>query len=281
MSIRVITAMLHGDAQDRHILDACLLVAGTSGAHIDAVHLMPGPGELDAFRNPYFPDFHRGMEGEYRQVTQDLAATSYGQFEAWAQANGVGTTDSPCTAQWHEERHSADDSAWRILRFSDLAVIRRPSGRLLRLELFILEALLLASGHPALLVPPSFCVRGFDAAVIAWNGSVEAIHAINGALPLLRRMRHVTILVVGEQLMPHSEPDRLANYLARHDVLANVVVIPVSQSVVPTLLDSVQDRRADLLVMGAYTHSPTHQQFFGGTTIDLLQHAPIPILMAH
>jgi nucleotide-binding universal stress UspA family protein len=37
----------------------------------------------------------------------------------------------------------------------------------------------------------------------------------------------------------------------------------------------------DLLIKGAYTHSRLRQMIFGGTTRYLLEHATVPMLMAH
>ncbi|HZX71811.1 MAG TPA: universal stress protein [Rhodanobacter sp.] len=39
--------------------------------------------------------------------------------------------------------------------------------------------------------------------------------------------------------------------------------------------------RADLLVMGAYSHSRLRERVLGGATRDVLTHAQIPVLMHH
>jgi nucleotide-binding universal stress UspA family protein len=37
----------------------------------------------------------------------------------------------------------------------------------------------------------------------------------------------------------------------------------------------------DLLVMGGYGHSHLRETFFGGVTSDVLERAPMPVLLAH
>jgi nucleotide-binding universal stress UspA family protein len=48
-----------------------------------------------------------------------------------------------------------------------------------------------------------------------------------------------------------------------------------------TLLDTAKALRADLLVMGAYAHSPLREMLLGGVTRYVLAHAEIPVLMRH
>jgi nucleotide-binding universal stress UspA family protein len=38
---------------------------------------------------------------------------------------------------------------------------------------------------------------------------------------------------------------------------------------------------ADMLVMGAYTHSRFRQMFFGGATSQIMAEAELPVFMAH
>ncbi|MDG2205493.1 MAG: universal stress protein, partial [Alphaproteobacteria bacterium] len=47
------------------------------------------------------------------------------------------------------------------------------------------------------------------------------------------------------------------------------------------LIDDLMSENADLLVMGAYTHSRMRQMVLGGSTRYILEHSPIPVLMSH
>jgi nucleotide-binding universal stress UspA family protein len=48
-----------------------------------------------------------------------------------------------------------------------------------------------------------------------------------------------------------------------------------------TLLQSAQEAGANLMVMGAYTHSRLRELVFGGVTYEVLSAADMPVLMAH
>jgi nucleotide-binding universal stress UspA family protein len=53
------------------------------------------------------------------------------------------------------------------------------------------------------------------------------------------------------------------------------------RSVGETILKISADFGADLLVKGAYTQSRLRQMIFGGPTRHLLDHATLPMIMAH
>jgi nucleotide-binding universal stress UspA family protein len=70
--------------------------------------------------------------------------------------------------------------------------------------------------------------------------------------------------------------------LVRHGVRAEVVVLAkTAPRVSDTLARHVLDQDADLLVMGAYGHSRFREFLLGGATRDMLEHAAVPVLMAH
>jgi nucleotide-binding universal stress UspA family protein len=48
-----------------------------------------------------------------------------------------------------------------------------------------------------------------------------------------------------------------------------------------TLLDTAHRLSVDLLVMGAYAHSPLRELILGGVTNYMLAHADVPVLMRH
>ena len=49
----------------------------------------------------------------------------------------------------------------------------------------------------------------------------------------------------------------------------------------PALLSRASDVEADLLVMGAYSHSRVRELVLGGTTRTVLKSMTLPVLMAH
>lgn len=141
------------------------------------------------------------------------------------------------------------------------------------------------SRTPLLLVPEDF--RGFDfdrPAIVAWNGAVEAAHALRAAVPMLRQAGAVVLVDV---TTPKDSDARAlppldgAEYLARHDIECEIVAIPQAASVAETLVDAATARKAAFLVMGAYGHARSLEWAFGGVTRQLLSNPPLPILAAH
>jgi len=286
MGIRKITVLLKGVERDCALLDSAFAVSRRTIAHLDAVYLTLGPAEIETFRDHFFPEFPHDMEVKYLAECRSLAEQSRRQFDAWRQGQGLADWDGAAfplrtTAAWREDARSADEAVRRLGRFCDLVVMHRPSGRLSALGRFILEALLFGSGHPTLLIPPSSAGLVLKSAVIAWNGSAEATHAVTAALPLLRGMERVSILVAADPLDPNPEAEQLADYLRWHQIEAGIVLASPAQPIGALLLAEATRLGADLLVLGAYTHHPTREQILGGATLHILKHAEIPVLMAH
>ena len=120
-----------------------------------------------------------------------------------------------------------------------------------------------------------------DTIVVAWNGSTETARAVSFAMPFLVRARQVIVLTVKGATVDGPSGEEIAAMLRLHEVPA-------------TALSQDDDRRspgatilaqarlgADLLVKGAYTQSRLRQLIFGGATRHILEHAELPILMAH
>ena len=139
---------------------------------------------------------------------------------------------------------------------------------------------------PVLAVPAG--VDRFDAsapAVVAWNGSVEASHALRTAVPLLKRAASVVLVTVEEQRRASDydlPPIEGAEYLSRHDIECEMVTCPrLDGSVDGALLQAIEARKAGYVVMGAYGHSRLQEIVLGGTTRGMLTDLPVPLFLCH
>ena len=191
-------------------------------------------------------------------------------------------------ARW-VETHMSIPPTLRVLGAShDLAVIERDiaTGALL---FNILDEAMLASRLPCLLLPPDWHREVAPTrVVIGWNGSIEAARAIHRALPFLQEASEVKVIDGQEPRASDDDPARAAprldpvDYLRRHGVNAKSLHIDASsRQAGPALLKEAQHMRADLLVMGAYSHSRMREHALGGATTHVLTHAQIPVLMHH
>ncbi|MTI15838.1 universal stress protein [Rhodobacteraceae bacterium RKSG542] len=148
----------------------------------------------------------------------------------------------------------------------------------------IIEALLFDTGVPLLVVPHIFDGQFKPKkAVIAWNGSASAARAVHAALPVLKMVDEVSVLIINEYEIDDREPGAaVATYLARHDLEVSVDIINHPQvSISNTILNYISDNGADLLVMGGYGHSRMREMLLGGATREILANMTVPVLMTH
>ena len=171
-------------------------------------------------------------------------------------------------------------------RFSDLVVLPRPygEGRSPQDET-VTEAALFEGDAPVLILPRlGGTLPEFRKIVLAWNQSDEALHAARAALPLLQQAKLVNVLVVDPPShgVERSDPGGLlTQMLARHGVQVDVSVVAKT---LPRISDVLRrhatDQAADLLVLGAYSHSRLRQAILGGTTRNMLEETNVPVFMA-
>ncbi|QOY92753.1 universal stress protein [Massilia sp. UMI-21] len=176
-------------------------------------------------------------------------------------------------------------------RYADLVVLSQDHGDGTPVQLPRLpELLALHTPRPVLVVPPGYRDAPIPGTVVAgWDGRLPALRALDAALPLLRRAAAVKLAIVNPDPLSGpggnehgAEPGAdLARYLARHGVAVEVVVERTTATVGKTLSGLARDCGAGLMVCGAYGHSRLHEWMLGGATRELLERAPVPLLIAH
>ncbi|MFN3969874.1 MAG: universal stress protein [Gemmobacter sp.] len=173
-------------------------------------------------------------------------------------------------------------------RFADLVVMPRPYGEGRGPEdEALVEAALFEGQAPVLILPEPLRDKMPEARriLLAWDQSAEAMIATRRAMPFLAAAELVSITVIDP---PAHGPERsdpgglLCQMLVRHGVRAEVSVLART---LPRIADVItrqaRDIDADMIVMGAYGHSRLREAILGGATRDMLEHAEVPILMAH
>lgn len=100
-------------------------------------------------------------------------------------------------------------------------------------------------------------------------------------MSLLTKARTVTLLVV-ERGGEGAGPQDLVTHLAWHGVQVRTRhVHGEGASVGSMILKTCEEVDADMLVMGAYTHSRLRQLFIGGVTRHVLEYAKLPVQLSH
>jgi nucleotide-binding universal stress UspA family protein len=148
------------------------------------------------------------------------------------------------------------------------------------------DRLLLKTGGPMLILP----VRGKVPSVgrrtiVAWNASREARRAIRDAMPLLSVAESVTVLVIDPERQRRKFREApgadLAHYLGLHGVHSEISELKTrGSSVSDTILATMENRQADLVVIGAYSHARVAEKVFGGVTRTLLANARVPLFLS-
>ncbi|VXB98442.1 universal stress protein [Massilia sp. 9I] len=176
-------------------------------------------------------------------------------------------------------------------RYADLVVLSQehagaPAPALAAQARHLPEFLALRGARPVLVVPARYedaAIPG--AAVVGWDGSMQAMRAIAAALPLLRRAENVKLALINPDRLSelHGEDPGadMALYLARHGVRVEVVCERTNLPVGAALAALARDCDAGLMVAGAFGHSRYREWVLGGATRELLERAPVPLLLAH
>jgi len=137
--------------------------------------------------------------------------------------------------------------------------------------------------HSAVLAIPEG-TSDFDcagAAVVAWDGSPAASHALRAARPLLQKARSVEVVTVTRDGIRISAERPIA-YLVAHGVIPLTSEWQADGQRVSGVLESIVARlEGDYLVLGAYGHARLREATFGGVTRELLEAASFPMLFAH
>ena len=169
-----------------------------------------------------------------------------------------------------------------LARLSDLAILPHTNQEEDPGASGCLHAVLFESRRPVLIAPRTPVTVIGRRCCVAWNGTPEASAALWAMLPWLQQADAVRVLHAPEYQRRGPEAREVLPYLAFHGVQADLAeFVPVNRDVGAGLLAAASAFEADLLGMGAYSHSRLRQMILGGVTRHVLGHAAVPVLMAH
>jgi len=168
-------------------------------------------------------------------------------------------------------------------RAFDITVISRLDAESTGLHRRAIESALFESGRPVLLAPPAAPNEIATNIMIHWNGSTEQSRANAFAMPLLHLAKRVTVLtVVGGQEVPGPSPDYILRQLQHNGIAATPIRVKLgNRETGEAVLDAARAEGCDLLIKGAFTRNRLRQMIFGGATSHIMEHADLPVLMAH
>lgn len=288
MPISSILVVVNGTDLSRPALAAGFTVARDLAVHVDVLHVRGDPRDA-------VPILGEGVSGTLVEEIMDVAEKESRERAARARAlydESCKKFDLPvvehpgkgrASVAWIEDTGREEETVSRRGRLTDLIVLPRPTPDSDVGSTMTLNAALFETGRPVLVVPPGYAGGPVGTKVaISWNGSKEAARAIGGASTFIDRAKEVTVVTaVGETPAAPGVPEMLT-YLGWHGARASTHSLPLTGRIEgEVLFKNCAQIGADLVVMGAYTRNRLRQMILGGVTRYALEHAAVPLLMAH
>ncbi len=289
MAIKTILIPMSGMAGISAPLDAALTVGRRLGAHVEALHVAIDPRDSVAYVGEGMTSamIEDVMASAEREANERRARARERFADACTRCSVSETTtpsaDGGGTAHLEEVVGREEDYVASRGRLADLIVACRPQDDDDAAPSATLEAALMDTGRPVLVVPAGETIENLGKTIaIGWNGSPESARAVSAALHFLGEAETVVVLEVEEAGKHGPSAEDVVEYLAWHGVTASSRDVQSGAgSVGESLLAAAAEAGADMVVMGAYTHSRIRRLIFGGVTGDVLRTASVPVLMAH
>jgi nucleotide-binding universal stress UspA family protein len=290
MAYRRLLLPLTGTAAGEAALSTALMVARIWGAHLHCLHVrvdardvapLAGEGLSGAMIEEMMAATEResgARASRVRELFERFAAT-HGDVRLSPTADAVAQSDGP-SLSFESIAGREEDIVAQQSRLYDMAVVPHPDADEDVSSSDALHAVLFDSGRPVLIAPRIAPATIGTRICHAWNGSAESAAAVAAALPWMHRATARQVLYADEYQRRGPSYEGVLAYLRSHGVEAEAQLFkPMTKDVGAGLLGAARDFRADLLTMGAYSHSRLRQLILGGVTRHILENADIPVLM--
>jgi nucleotide-binding universal stress UspA family protein len=118
-------------------------------------------------------------------------------------------------------------------------------------------------------------------ALVLWDGSKPAVHALAFALPLVRRASQVTLFEIDDGSLRHAGSEALG-YLREHGVRARELRdLAFGEKAGLLIIDKIAVLHPAYVVMGGFGHARWVERLIGGVTHRLLADSPVPVFLKH
>lgn len=286
--IKNILVPLTGFENDARALWAAYCVGAALAANVVCLRVSPDPMQIIA--QAALGQFGTTMgnvqlihaieeEGRNRTIA---ARKAFDEFSERITFPAGALPGAPITVSWQEIE---GDHTIVAARYSDLIVLgRAPKDGAFDAD--SIASILVKSGRPLLLVPEKpLETIGLHIAV-AWKDTAEAARAVTAAMPLLSRAKRIAVISANEAALASPRDlgpaARLAEQLEHHGFSPDARDVAIAeQPLSKVLIQAAHEFGADLLVMGAYSHSRFRELVFGGFTRQVLLACDLPVLLLH
>ncbi|MBV9736336.1 MAG: universal stress protein [Acidisphaera sp.] len=286
MAIRKLLLPLTGTRAGEAALGTALSIARIWNSHLTALHVRVDSRDVaplagEGLSGAMIEEMMSATEKESAERA-DAVRAMFDRFVLQHQVVlGDPQPDAPvATASFAGVIGREEDLVAQLARLADLTVVPHPESGEDVSSSDALHAVLFDSGRPVLISPirpvPSIGRR----VCIAWNGTAESAAAVWAALPWMQRAEAVRVLSADEYQRRGPNAADLVAYLHLHGIRPETATFrPIDREVGAGLLASAREFGADLLAMGAYSHSRLRQLILGGVTRHVLERADLPVMM--
>ena len=279
MPIKTILAVLNSPESAAGVINTAIAISRQYDAHLIGVYA-EAPEQVFVYAPMEIPD--PGAIMALQQAAEQRAASIETQFRTHMEREGISN-------EWRTFRGVGGYSSSGIVdsaRSTDLVICSQfdndtPSAQRSDIEVLIFEC-----GRPVIMVP--YIIKeskAIDRVLIAWNGSREAARATFDAMPFLLDAKEVEVLTVDAKSDLKQTADfagsELGLTLTRHGIKVTVNNVESDGNSIGAVIENrSSDFSADLVIMGAYTHSRIRERIFGGVTSTLLNSMSTLTLLA-
>lgn len=259
---------------DARITAACTM-ARNSDADVTGLYVRPYPVVIPAAPIGGAVPVIEGLSEAFEKACDEAQE----RFSKITEREGV-------QGNWHEDDGDAAERIALHARYADLSVIGQwsPDDTPDRLPRDLAALVALSSGRPVMMLPyAGDHSLAFKRVMLCWNGTRESARAAHDMLAVMPEGTHVDVLCVDPDDAGERDPGAdIARLLASHGLEVDAHRMSSGDiSVSDTILSASSDFGSDLIVMGAYGHARFQEIAFGGATRDIMQAAPVPLLLSH
>ncbi len=276
---------------DDTALCSALTFANKMGAHVDALHVQQDPRNAAAFVG-------EGMTTAMIENVIELAEKDATERSKKAEQlfNDICTKKNIPVEDIPKTQPGQQASAWFLTKVGSQEDLMTEYGRMVDMLVACkksedhssdneqaLNAAILETGRPVLVVDHGLDSDFGKKIAVIWNGSVQSSRALTAALPLLKQADQVTVICAIDDLSEEISPEMALRYLKLHGIEAESRNIKSGSgsSTAQSLMDAAKECDADMMVMGAYTRGRLRRLFFGAVTGAILAKCSLPVFMAH
>jgi len=286
----IILGVVTGASSDDDVLEAAFALSRLHASHIEVLHPRLDPyrvlaGFIDGVNGLAASDIVTGIRQDIERRRQTARAT----FNSWTTRHRLrpveeGTKSPEASAAWRDYEGTYEGAMTLHGRLADFIVVAQPQGQAQpgsrAAQEAVVEAAIFDTGRPVLCVPTGFRELDPKSVAILWNGSLEAARAVGDAMPLLAACGSAVVVTAGQS--DGADPTDLVERLVQRGIEARTKRVGTLQDITPrALVETLNEGRFGLIVMGGYGHTRLREMVLGGLTRQMLAEAKIPVLLAH